>query len=169
MKSRLVVLMAALTLLALSTGVAVAGTGSGTGSEVGYYNGEVYEFIMPSSNSSNPNQFVFTCYSLGPNFTDSPAEPTGTLYAILVEGATQGSCPDGSDKHDHILSTVPGEPGYTPVWNVKIVLAGPNFDPGIMPVTSEQALMAAVNAGQLFIVDPPTPIIFNAPVVGPVP
>lgn len=165
MKSRLVVLVAALTLLALSTGVAVAGTGSGTGSEVGYYNGEVYEFMMPSSTSSNPNQFVFACYSLGPNFTDSPAVPTGTLYAIIVEGATQGSCPDGTDKHDHILSTVPGEPGYTPVWNVKVVYATPSFDPGIMPVTSEQALMAAVDAGQLVIFD--TPIIFNAPVIGP--
>lgn len=168
MKHRLFILFATLTLLALSTNAVMADTESGSALEFAYYNGHLYEIQLPSSNSSNPNQFTFACYSLGPDFTDSPAEPTGTMYAIVAEGASLDSCPDGSNKHDHIVSAVPSTPGYTPEWNIKLVVEGPNFDPGIMPVTSEQELMTAVKAGQLVIGDLPITIIIKAPVIGPV-
>jgi len=155
-----------LVVLTLTVGPVIAHGDSGAANEFAYYNGQLYGLHIPSEDGNNSNQFVFGCFHLGPNFTDIPTGPTGTIYAVIVEGASLDSCPDGSSKHDHIISAVPGTPGYAPTWNVKMVLEGPNFDAGIMPVTSELALLAAVDAGQLVIVDPPVPIIFNAPVVG---
>jgi hypothetical protein len=166
MKRILFVLFVILALLALATGSVMADDDSGPVRDLAYYNGQLYEVQFPAANSSDPNQFTFGCFTLGPDFTESPAEPTGTLYAIFAEGVTLDSCPDGTVKHDHILSAVPGTPGYTPKWNVKFVNEGPNFEPSIMPITSEQELMDAVEAGQLVIENPPVTIIFNAPVVG---
>ena len=166
MKHRIFAMFVVFALLALMTSAVMAHGDSGAANEFAYYDGQLYGLHIPSEDSSNPNQFTFFCYSLGPNLTEKPAGPTTTMYAILAEGASLDSCPDGSDKHDHLISAVPGVPGYAPRWNIKIVLEGPNFDVSIMPVTSEQALVAAVDAGQLVIVDPPVPIIFNAPVVG---
>jgi hypothetical protein len=166
MKRRLFVMFVVLALLAVSTSAVMADTDSGAANEFAYYNGQLYGLHIPSEDSSNPNQFTFFCYSLGPDLTDKPAGPTGTMYAILAEGASLDSCPDGTDKHDHLISAVPGVPGYAPRWNIKIVVEGPNFDASIIPVTSEQALLAAVDAGQLVIVDPPVPIVFEAPVIG---
>jgi len=159
-------MFAVLALLALSTSAVMADTDSGAANEFAYFNGQLYGLHIPSEDSNNSNQFTFFCYSLGPDLTDKPAGPTGTMYAILAKGASLDSCPDGSDKHDHLISAVPGVPGYAPRWNIKIVVEGPNFDASIIPVTSEQALLAAVDAGQLGRVDPPVPIIFEAPVIG---
>ena len=168
MKRRLFVMFVVLALLALTTSAGMADGDSGGANEFAYYNGQLYGLHIPSEGSNNPNQFTFFCYSLGPDFTDSPAEPTSTMYAVVAEGASLDSCPDGSNKHDHIISAVPGTPGYTPEWTIKLVVEGPNFDPSIMPVTSEQELMTAVNAGQLLIGDLPITVIIKAPVIGPV-
>jgi len=40
----------------------------------------------------------------------------------LDEAATQYACPDGSLRHDHLLTFVPGVPGYLPIWNPTLVL-----------------------------------------------
>ena len=166
MKRRIFVMFVVLALLTLTTSAVMADGDSGAANEFAYYNGQLYGLHIPSEGSSNPNQFTFFCYSLGPDLTDKPAGPTATMYAILAEGASLDSCPDGSDKHDHLISAVPGMPGYAPRWNIKIVVEGPNFDASIMPVTSEQALLVAVDVGQLVIVDPPVPLIIEAPVIG---
>jgi len=155
----------ALVLLTLTTGTVMADTDFGAASEFAYYNGQLYELRGPSADSNNSNQFVFGCFHLGPNLNDNPTGPTATIYAVIAEGASLDSCPDGSQKHDHIISAVPGTPGYSTVWKLKVVTEGPNFDPAIMPVTSEQALMDALAAGQLVNVDFPS-IVFMAPVVG---
>lgn len=166
MKRRFFVMFVVLALLALTTSAVLADGDLGAANEFAYYNGQLYGLHIPSEGSNNPNQFTFACYSLGPDLTDQPAGPTATMYAILAEGASLDSCPDGSDKHDHLISAVPGVSGYAPRWNVKLVLEGPNFDASVIPVTSEQALLVAVDAGQLVIVDPPVSIIFEAPVIG---
>ncbi|HEX9617213.1 MAG TPA: hypothetical protein VGA03_07330 [Anaerolineales bacterium] len=132
--------------------------------EPSYYNGDVYLLAIPSARSANPNQAVFACFNLGPDMTDQQTGPYGTLYVILVPGATQVACPDGSLRHDHVLSTVPGTAGYVPRWQIILAVPGPAFDPAIMPVTSVSAVEAAVEAGQLELVD--TGIVFNAPVLG---
>jgi len=155
----------ALVLLSLTTGTVMADTDSGAGNEFAYYNGQLYALHIPSEASNSAGQFIFDCFHLGPNLNDNPTGPTATIYAVIAEGASLDSCPDGSQKHDHILSAAPGTPGYSPVWRLKVVTEGPNFDPSIMPVTSEQALMDALAAGQLVNIDFP-PIVFMAPVVG---
>ncbi len=165
MKHRLLGLFVTLVLLTLMTGTVMADTDSGAGNEFAYYNGHLYALHIPSESSNNSSQFTFSCFPLGPNLNDNPTGPTATIYAVIAEGASLDSCPDGSEMHDHILSAVPGTPGYSPVWELKVFIEGPNFDPSIMPVTSEQALMDALAAGQLVNIDFP-PIIFMAPVVG---
>jgi hypothetical protein len=132
--------------------------------EPSYYNGEVYLLAIPSAKSANPNQAVFACFNLGPDLTDQQTGPYGTLYVILAPGATQVGCPDGSLRHDHVLSSVPGAEEYTPSWQIILAVPGPAFDPAIMPVTSVAEVEAAAQAGQLQLVN--TGIIFNAPVLG---
>jgi hypothetical protein len=131
--------------------------------EPSYYNGNVYLLAIPSAKSANPNQATFACFNLGPDLTDQQTGPYGTLYVILAPGATQVACPDGSLQHDHVLSAVPGVEGYVPFWRIILALPGPGFDISIMPVTSVAGVEAAVQAGQLELVD--TGIVFNAPVI----
>jgi len=166
MKHRIFVMFVALVLLTLTTGTVLADKDSGAASEFAYYNGQLYGLHIPSESSNSSSQFTFGCFPLGPNLNDNPTGPTATIYAVLSEGASLDYCPDGSVKHDHIISDIPGTPGYSPVWELKLVVEGPNFDPAIMPVTSEQALMDALAAGQLVNAPLPFPIVFMAPVVG---
>ena len=51
-----------------------------------------------------------------------------------------------------------------PRWLIILAVPGPAFDPAIMPVTSVAAVEAAVEAGQLELLD--TGIVFDAPVIG---
>jgi hypothetical protein len=132
--------------------------------EPSYYNGDVYLLAIPSAKSANPNQAVFACFNLGPDLTDQQTGPYGTLYVILAPGATQVACPDGSLRHDHVLSAVPGVEGYVPLWRIVLAIPGPGFDISIMPVTSVAGVTAAVQAGQLELLD--TGIVFSAPVIG---
>ena len=132
--------------------------------EPSYYNGEVYLLAIPSAISSNSNQAVFACFNLGPDLTDQPSGPYGTLYVILAPGATQVGCPDGSLRHDHVLSAVPESAGYAPRWRIILATPGAAFNPALMPFTSVAAVEAAVAASQLELTD--TGIVFNAPVIG---
>lgn len=134
--------------------------------EPAYFNGRLYEFHIASVTSQNKNEFVSGCFNLGPINTGLPHGPMGQLYALFVTGATMHSCPDGSNLHDHLLSAVPGSPGYHPLWQVLIVVDGPNPDPSIIPIKSVAALQAAVAAGQVAILSFDGTII-EAPVVGP--
>jgi hypothetical protein len=131
--------------------------------EPSYYNGDVYLLAIPSAKSANPNQAVFACFNLGPDLTDQQTGPYGTLYVILIPGATQVACPDGSLRHDHVLSAVPGVGGYVPFWRIILATPGLEFDSSIMPVTSVTGVEAAVQAGKLELLD--TGIVFNAPVI----
>ena len=132
--------------------------------EPSYFNGDVYLLAIPSAKSANPNQATFACFNLGPDLTDQTTGPAGTLYVILAPGATQVACPDGSLRHDHVLSAVPGVPGYVPRWRIVLATPGPAFDPAIMPLTSVAAVEAAAAAGQIALTD--TGIAFDAPVLG---
>jgi hypothetical protein len=132
--------------------------------EPSYYNGEVYLLAIPSSKSSNPNQAVFACFNLGPDLSNQATGPYGTLYVILVPGATQVACPDGSLRHDHVLSAIPGTAGYAPRWRIILATPGNAFDPARMPYTSSEGVEAAVASGQLMLTD--TGIVFDAPVIG---
>lgn len=132
--------------------------------EPSYYNGDVHLLAIPSAKSANPNQAVFACFNLGPDLTDQQTGPYGTLYVILAPGATQVACPDGSLRHDHVISAVPGVEGYIPRWQIILAVPGPAFDSAIMPVTSVAGVEAAVQAGQLELQD--TGYIFNAQVLG---
>jgi hypothetical protein len=89
----------------------------------------------------------------------------GRLYAIFLPGATLHSCPDGSDLHDHLLSAVPGTPGYSAFWDLVEVWPDVNFVPSIMPITSVEALDDALAKHQVFLID--DEIILHAVVLGP--
>jgi hypothetical protein len=132
--------------------------------EPSYYDGDVYILAIPSAKSANPNQAVFACFNLGPDLTDQTTGPYGTLYVVLAPGATQVACPDGSLRHDHVLSAIPGTAGYVPRWRLVLATPGTAFDPSRMPFTSTKAVEAAVASDQLVLTD--TGIIFNAPVIG---
>lgn len=131
--------------------------------EPSYYNDDVYLLSIPSAKSANLNQAIFACFNLGPDLPNQRAGPYGRLYVILAPGATQVACPDGSLRHDHVLSAVPGVDGYVPFWRIILATPGPGFDISIMPVTSVAGVEAAVQAGQLELLD--TGIVFNAPVI----
>lgn len=148
----------------LLTSTADALAKGGPYTEKAYYDGEVYTFIIPSSSSASPNQLFVGCLNLGPNMTDQATGPVNTFYALFLPGAHQEQCPDGSLRHDHVLTTVPGVPGYAPLWHVIAVTPTAQFDPNIMPITSAAGVQAAVAAGQVQLSD--TGIIFRASVIG---
>ena len=134
--------------------------------EDAYYNGQTVQFLQPAVFSSDPNSAIFACFRLGPNLaTTSRSAVAPTLYVILNDFATQDHC-DGDAtalRHDHVLSTIPGQSGYTASWKLQLAVPGPNFDPSDMPFTSVAQVRAGVVAGQLVIVDPGVTMI--APVV----
>jgi hypothetical protein len=132
-----------------------------------YYNGTVYRFQLPSSASNDQNELiVLGCFRAGPDFTDHAHNATSaTLYALFLPGADQHACPDGTQAHDHIVSAVPGAPGYATLWNLKAVVPGPAFDQSIMPITSERALLNAEALGQVVIIDTGVPL--KGVIVGP--
>ncbi|MHB1131111.1 MAG: DUF7482 domain-containing protein [Chloroflexota bacterium] len=167
MARRLVVAFA-LAALVLVVGSAAAFAGGPPPTRVelepSYYNGEVFLLAIPSAKSANPNQATFACFNLGPDMTNQSTGPAGTLYVVLVPGATQVACPDGTLRHDHVLSAVPGTDGYAPRWRIILATAGTEFDPAVMPLTSVTEVQAAVAAGQIVLTD--TGIVFNAPVIG---
>ena len=134
-------------------------------SELAYYQGTIYEWMSPAGSSNDPNQLVRACFDLGPDLSGHPSGPAGRLYAIVAPGATMHSCPDGSRQHDHVLSAIPGVPGYVPRWHLINAVPGPNFSITIMPLTSEQAVHAAAASGQITLIQ--TGVVILGTVLGP--
>lgn len=133
--------------------------------EPSYYEGRTVVIQIPSATSANPNQAHFACFALGPDLSRTKrSAPAPALYVILAPGATQVACPDGTLRHDHVLSVVPGSPDYTGAWTIVLAVPGPAFDASNMPYTSVAEVNAAVAASQVILVD--TGITFVAPVVG---
>jgi hypothetical protein len=143
---------------------AAASTADAGTSEVAFYQGTLYQWMSPAGSSNDPNQLVRACFHLGPDLTGHPSGPAGRLYAIVVPGATQHACPDGSRRHDHVLSAIPGAPGYVPRWHLINAVPGPNFSINIMPLTSEEAVLAAAAAGQIVLIQ--TGVVVMGPVLG---
>ncbi len=116
-----------------------------------YYNGRVVTVMMgPGGNSANPHQIPHACFGLGPDFAGtSRAADVPLLYIVMVPGATQMSCHDGSGMHDMVLTAVPGDPGYNAVVQLVVCRPGPNFTAAAMPYTSASAVEAAIGADQL--------------------
>ncbi|MEV0291514.1 MULTISPECIES: hypothetical protein [unclassified Kribbella] len=133
--------------------------------EPSYYEGETVVLQIPSATTANPNQAHFACFALGPDLsTAKRSAPAPRLYVILAPGATQVACPDGTLRHDHVLSAVPGASGYTGAWTIVLAVPGPAFAVTKMPYTSVAAVEAGVTAAELALVE--TGILFMAPVVG---
>lgn len=137
-----------------------------------YYNDTVVSLMMgPSGNSSNPNQ-VFggvNCFGLGPDMAHtSRRSDVPLMYTLFVPGATQMACPDGTLRHDMVLTAVPGDPGYQPAVRIVRCLRGPNWADATVgpafPYTSATEVEAAIASGKLTCA-PPSPIRM-APVVG---
>lgn len=140
--------------------------------ELAWFNGQVYHWAFPSQYGNTPKELLIDC-NPGDGYFHAglllpptvPANGTMKMYAVFLQGATQHSCPDGSFKHDHVLSAVPGTMGYSPQWAIFDVDPGPNFDPAIMPLTSEVAILNAAANGQVIVID--DQIVFHATVLGP--
>ena len=135
--------------------------------EAGFYNGQVVQFLQPAVFSADTNGATFACFGLGPNLANtSRSAATPTLYVILNDFSTQDHC-DGDAtalRHDHVLSTAPGHPGYTGSWSLVLAVPGPAFDPADMPFTSVSQVQAGVAARELVLVDAGVQMI--APVIG---
>jgi hypothetical protein len=150
-------------LAAAMSGPALAGTRV----ENGFYEGSVVQFLQPAVFSSDRNQGTLACFGLGPDLAGTKrAANTPILYVILNDYATQDHC-DGDPtaaRHDHVLSVVPGDPGYTGSWTIVFAVPGPNFDPDSMPYISVSQVLAGVASGQLVLVNSGVQMI--APVIG---
>lgn len=137
-----------------------------------YYQDSVVSFMMgPSGNSSNPNQVLggVNCFGLGPDMSGtSRRSDVPIMYTLFVPGATQMSCPDGTLRHDMVLTAVPGDPGYQPAVRIVRCLPGPNWaNPAIgpaFPYTSAAEVQAAIASGKLSCAAPSA--VRMAPVVG---
>jgi hypothetical protein len=165
MKHRIAV-AAAVAAIIISASPALALAPSGTLEyEPSYFEGHQVVIQIPAAKSSNPHQAHFACFALGPDLArTSRAASAPPLYVILAPGATQVACPDGSLRHDHVLSVVPGRPGYTGTWRIVLATPGATFDVSAMPYTSVDAVLIGVAAGELVLTD--TGIDFVGPVVG---
>lgn len=137
-----------------------------------YYEDTVVSLMMgPSGNSSNPNQ-VFggvNCFGIGPDMANtSRRSDVPIMYTLFVPGATQMSCPDGTLRHDMVLTAVPGDPGYQPAVRIVRCTPGPNWANAAIgpafPYTSAAEVQAAITSGKLTCAAP-SPIRM-APVVG---
>jgi len=159
--------LAATAALALSLSLGGVVAASGPRIEAAWYEGTTVHFLQPAVFSADPNGGTFACFGLGPDLTrTSRAAATPILYVILNDAATQDHC-DGDPsalRHDHVLSSAPGAPGYTGSWRLVLAVPGPSFDPSDMPYTSVQAVQAGVVAGELVLVD--TGVTMIAPVIG---
>ena len=115
-----------------------------------YYEGQVVTVMMgPGGNSANPHQIPHPCFGLGPDFSETArAADVPLLYIVMVPGASQMSCPDGSGMHDMVLTTAPGDLDYNAVVQLAVCRPGANFD-AAMPYTSEAAVEAGIAAGEL--------------------
>lgn len=164
MSRRLLTIVVSIALASSLAGTAVAAQPR---VETAWYEGSLVQFLQPAVFSSKPNGGTFACFGLGPDLSrTSRAASTPTLYVILNDWATQDHC-DGDPtalRHDHVLSTAPGHPGYTASWQLVLAVPGPNFDPADMPYTSVAQVLAGVAAGELVLA--PTGATMIAPVVG---
>jgi hypothetical protein len=155
--------IAVLTIAGSVAGSALAGPRT----ELGFYEGSIVRFIQPAVFSSDANQATFGCFGLGPDLAATHrSAPAPILYVILNDYATQDHC-DGDPtaaRHDHVLSTAPGHPGYTGSWSIVFAVPGPQFDPADMPYTTVAQVLGGVAAGELVLVDPG--VRFIAPVIG---
>jgi hypothetical protein len=139
-----------LALILATTGVA-AGT-----PETAWFDGHQVGFRIPAGDSSDPNQFVFACFTVGPDLSQTNrSAPAPIMYVVVNDYATGHHCPGDPTllRHDHVLTTAPGHPGYTASWTIVLALPGPNFTPAAMPYTSAAAVRAGVDAGQLVLVN----------------
>jgi hypothetical protein len=135
--------------------------------EPAWYEGHLVTFMQPAVFSADSNGGTFACFGLGPDLTrTSRSANTPTLYIILNDSATQDHCDGdpGALRHDHVLSTAPGSPGYTGSWTLVLAVPGPNFDPSAMPYTSVDEVEAGVSAGELVLINTGATTI--APVIG---
>jgi hypothetical protein len=135
--------------------------------EDGFYNGQTVQFLQPAVFSADRNGATFACFGLGPNLAKtSRSAPTPKLYVILNDFATQDHCDGDASalRHDHVLSTAPGHPGYTGSWSLILAVPGPAFDPADMPFTSVAQVQAGVASGELVLQDVGVQMI--APVIG---
>ena len=152
---------------ALSMILATGGAMAGTRVEAAWYNGQAVRFLQPAVFSSDPNGGTFACFGLGPDLSENHrSAPAPILYVVLNDAATQDHC-DGDPtmlRHDHVLSTAPGHPGYTGSWTLMLAVPGLHFDAGLMPYRSVSAVLAGVAAGQLALQDPGVKIL--GPVIG---
>jgi hypothetical protein len=159
-------LAAALTTLLISVGPALALAPAGILEyEPSYFEGSQVVIQIPGAKSENPNQAHFACFALGPDLARARrAASAPPLYVVLAPGATQVACPDGTLRHDHVLSTIPGQADYTAVWRIVLATPGTAFDASNMPYTSVAAVLAGEAADELVLTD--TGIDFVGPVVG---
>jgi hypothetical protein len=125
------------------------------------------QLLQPAVFSAKPNGATFACFGLGPNLAKtSRSASTPTLYVILNDFATQDHCDGDASalRHDHVLSTVPGQPGYTGSYSLVLAVPGPAFDPSDMPFTSVAQVQAGVANHELVLQDVGVQMI--APVIG---
>ena len=135
--------------------IATSGVAAGE-PETAWFDGHQVGFRIPSGDSSNPNQYVFACFTVGPDLSKTNrSAPAPIMYVVVNDYATGHHCPGDPTllRHDHVLTTAPGHPGYTASWTIVLALPGPNFDPAAMPYTSAATVQAGVDAGQLVLVN----------------
>lgn len=82
----------------------------------------------------------------------------------MAPGAAQHACADGTIRHDHVLSAVPGSSGYNGAWRIVLATPGDKFDVSKIPYTSVSAVLAGVAADELVLAD--TGVTFLGAVVG---
>jgi hypothetical protein len=163
---------AAVSVAALIAGSAIAGRGGQVRVEPGWYAGHEVAFLQPSLFSAKPNGGVLGCFGLGPDMAGID-RPTRPLYVVFDDTAVQDHCDGQPDafRHEHVLSSAPGDPGYTGAWTlVLLVEATPgSIDLGAHPFTTEQQVLAALAAGTLVDVTsvfaPDGPVSMVAPVI----
>ncbi len=130
-----------------------------------YYEGQTRLVMMgPAGNSRNPNQAPSPCWGLGPDFSHTKRSADVPLfYTLFVPGADQMMCPNGTLRHDMVLTAAPGDREYNGAVQLVRCVPGPNFDIADMPYTSAAAVEAGIAAGELSC---SVGRILAAPVVG---
>jgi hypothetical protein len=131
----------------------------------GFHDGEDVTYLLTDISVEAEVEGLSEATGFPVNFVESlgevPESSTAKLYLFM--NGVDGPNPFGFQAN--VLNSVPGDPGYSPLWQVHAVTWADGEDS--RELRSEAEILAAEEAGQLSIEQ--TPLVKNSPVVDETP
>ena len=162
MRKRFLYLIGLLALTASVAAVAASGRAAKTPPLIGgYYDGKGVTYLLTDVSQAKDAKALSKATGFRVNYVPKlNLAPEGALAKLyLFTNGVKGPNPFGFQAN--VVDSVPGEPGYSPLWRVYAVTWSKGATPKLL--TSEGAILALQKAGKLTLKR--TPLIKNSPIV----